>query len=204
MSAGEKKPAESDAPNQDRADAPTIIEHRETCRRDGEDRRLYNLLEERNNVDTIKHRPTADVVADILGLNPKESQQFLDALHSQNPVVVDGAKSALRIAYPEDSNKMALMEYAKAQALDRTTESVTRLWAEHKSVMSGESKAGCRHLEHIQTDLEKQLAEIAASLDKRIALIEQKVVIYAAIALFILTPITSALTAAIFAYMSKK
>ena len=149
-------------------------------------------------------RSTADVAADILGINPKEAQQFLDALHSENPHIVTSAKEAIEEAFPAPVTKMALVEYAKAQVLDRLAYEHTKLLHEHKAVMAGESKTGCRHLANSENAIRADLHEMFAELDKRIALIEQKVLIYAAIALFILTPITSALTAALFAYLSKR
>ena len=117
---------------------------------------------------------TADRVANLLGLN--DAQTLIHA-------AANGAGRAREVAQQQldefdRETKRAMALVVIAQRLDEVRSGMERrggvmddLMKEHKAVMSGESKSGCRHL-----------ANAMASVDKELAVLKTKAVIYAIIA----------------------
>jgi hypothetical protein len=108
-----------------------------------EERRVENLLQP-GEMD--RRRRSADVIADFLDLDPKTVEAYIEAMHSPKPEIVEGARSALRIAYPDAHGREAMVEYIKAKALDDLGERLARQVTRCDSVLRGDPNTECRHL----------------------------------------------------------
>lgn len=135
---------------------------------------------------TLNEEGTAeDLIGDLIGLDSTDAHRLWEAICSGHPTVVATAKETVK-GLPAET-RAGLLNYFAFRDMSRTLREVRgdqrALRAEHDRIMSGESKSGCRHL---------------ADTNQKVAIIETKMLIYAGIAGFVLSPITSVLTAALF------